>query len=735
MARALSQCSIEVHAFEANPNLPGVLTNAAKVHYVSSIKTKSLIKDLLSFRHTIPRERSIIIFPTNDNNVELIGHHMELLAQYFVVSWQDDANVVLDLLLKSNIEKRCQRQKLNYPQSLVVDNLTDISRVSSKFEFPVIIKPVQPQSSFKALKCDSPEQLKQVITQYQGDLPILVQHWISGTDIDLFFGALYLDKGVVLSSFVGNKLESYPKAMGQTTIAVTVNNLDVIALTEQFFMGLKMSGPVSVEFKRDTLGRYWVIEPTVGRTDFWVGLCVDDGCNLLNTEYRHCSGQAVEPSAAIKSTIWYDSERDITAFARHFSKSLPFNKQHYHPSFSYLKMSDLKPFKKALKQGLGRIFQRIKSKKDQSLQIIEPYQIKIFSNILGLPNDAVALLKQAEQQNVFTGFDWYQIFCSHVANLTGQVRFYCLLDNDNNTIAILPLWLQPQKLFGITYFKLSSLTNYYAPIFNLAVNRHQITQQLALTIFLKMIKKSRDSWDFMDIGPIDSELRDELFKVAKSLALPAFPYWLTTNYYHKINSSFEHYMQNRPSKVRNTINRKLKKLEKTTSWKVDIVTDQANINNVIKFYHGIYSDSWKIDEPFPKFINSLITLSATKGWLRLGVLYIEDTPVAVQFWLVANRTAFIYKLAYINSYRQYSVGTILTAKMLEHVIEIDKVEKIDYLTGSDNYKTDWMEQSRNLYGIQIINFRSVSGMILLGRNLFSSLKKYSKNRVNKKAIS
>ena len=56
-----------------------------------------------------------------------------------------------------------------------------------------------------------------------------------------------------------------------------------------------------------------MIEPTVGRTDFWVGLCPADGINLPQIEYDDQTG--VEPVAMQQAdrAIWINGERDFLA--------------------------------------------------------------------------------------------------------------------------------------------------------------------------------------------------------------------------------------------------------------------------------------------------------------------------------------------------------------------------------------------------------------------------------------
>ncbi len=51
-----------------------------------------------------------------------------------------------------------------------------------------------------------------------------------------------------------------------------------------------------------------------------------------------------------------------------------------------------------------------------------------------------------------------------------------------------------------------------------------------------------------------------------------------------------------------------------------------------------------------------------------------------------RRYRVIFKLAYDEAYRSMSAGTVLSAHLMEHVIEQDRVHTVDYLTGDDSYK-------------------------------------------------
>ena len=86
------------------------------------------------------------------------------------------------------------------------------------------------------------------------------------------------------------------------------------------------------------------------------------------------------------------------------------------------------------------------------------------------------------------------------------------------------------------------------------------------------------------------------------------------------------------------------------------------------------------------------------------------TPLAAQFWLVENGVATIHKLAHVDTARGLSPGTLLSAAMFEAVIERDRPATIDFGTGDDPYKADWMDERSDLYRLELARSGSVAGM-------------------------
>lgn len=185
-------------------------------------------------------------------------------------------------------------------------------------------------------------------------------------------------------------------------------------------------------------------------------------------------------------------------------------------------------------------------------------------------------------------------------------------------------------------------------------------------------------------------------------------YIFNENYFANVaNKSFDEYYENRPSTLINTIRRKENKIRKLFDLRVNIYADHDD--KVLDDYVTVYESSWKDSERYPNFMRNLCYSAAQLGTLRMGILYIDESPVAAQIWLLSGKKAVIYKLAYDQKFQQFSVGSILTKENCEFVIENDNLEEINYGLGSEEYKKDWMNNKKTLVGIEAFNLNTYRG--------------------------
>jgi hypothetical protein len=179
--------------------------------------------------------------------------------------------------------------------------------------------------------------------------------------------------------------------------------------------------------------------------------------------------------------------------------------------------------------------------------------------------------------------------------------------------------------------------------------------------------------------------------------------------------SFAEYWAERPGQLRSTFKRKVTK----ASFSVQIFCEFDA--DAWSQYEDIYNDSWKSEEGAPAFLRDWAEHEAKLGHLRLGLCRIEGSPVAAQFWTVDHGVAYIHKLSHRESAKSLSPGTILSEAMFRHVIDEDHVSIIDFGTGNDAYKADWMDASTALETLTVFNPLTLGGAIGATRATLSRL--------------
>lgn len=169
--------------------------------------------------------------------------------------------------------------------------------------------------------------------------------------------------------------------------------------------------------------------------------------------------------------------------------------------------------------------------------------------------------------------------------------------------------------------------------------------------------------------------------------------------------SFEEYWAARPGELRSTVKRK--------QGKFDVQTEiHTKFNSTAWFiYEAIYEASWKPEEGSMPFLRDMAEEEGKAGTLRMGIATIDDAPVAAQLWTVENGRAIIHKLAHLETAAAQSPGSILTAAMFEHVIDQDHVDIVDFGTGDDRYKADWMDARAPLYTVRLFDPMQPSGFL------------------------
>jgi CelD/BcsL family acetyltransferase involved in cellulose biosynthesis len=272
-------------------------------------------------------------------------------------------------------------------------------------------------------------------------------------------------------------------------------------------------------------------------------------------------------------------------------------------------------------------------------------------------------------------------------------------------------WFGARTLYG--------LSNYYTSLFGPVIDPGETNAQQILDTLFAGIVAEKFRWDVIDLHPldVDAPVFNHLMAACRNAGLLPAKYFCFGNWYLKVNNrTFSEYLSTRNSRLSKTGKRQRKLLQERGRLRFELFTNVDGLDRAIADYDIIYNSSWKGHEPYPNFMSGLMRTFAKQGSLRLGIAYMGGQPAAAQLWIVSEGTASIYKMAYDERFRKDSVGTVLSMQLMEHVIDVDKVHVVDYLSGDDDYKRDWMSDRRERWGIVAFNPRTPWGLLAAARH-------------------
>lgn len=328
--------------------------------------------------------------------------------------------------------------------------------------------------------------------------------------------------------------------------------------------------------------------------------------------------------------------------------------------------------------------------------------------------------KQMPKARLFElSLPWLVATKDFMVESTEELIVHCLFNAKQDLLIAWPL-VHEQSVQRI-----KSLTSFYSAIAEpvyFGEDSIEVSKS-KLKLLLSFIKQDKN-WYTMQLGALEQKSA-----VAQAIANHSAFYKVfskTDNVYQQRLGDFAQYYQQRPSQLRNTIKRRSKKLAKEHQHDIRIISTLTDFDLAFAAYKSIYQQSWKGEEYSFAFIEQVCRAAIKENKLRLGLLTVNDEPAAAQIWFVQDClsttgqhevNASIFKLAYNPTYQEFSVGSLLSMALSEHVICQDKVNSIEFGMGSESYKNDWLDNKRHRLSYQIFNHRCFYGKLAIIRHV------------------
>ncbi len=322
-----------------------------------------------------------------------------------------------------------------------------------------------------------------------------------------------------------------------------------------------------------------------------------------------------------------------------------------------------------------------------------PVKIELFDDLDAVARDAAGALDRGSQPSLFHRLDWFRLLADHCPP---PGKLLAVKAESDATAAWLFLAIEGAKATG------------YAAWYSLRFDAVGSRESDVMTAIARALRARGLAQ--VELAPLEdpAPLADGFRKAGWLVRVePKTGNWRIATE----GMDFAAYWATRPGRLRSTAKRKAK------AAALDIAIHDRFDAAAWADYEAVYRASWKPEEGSFPFLRALAEQEGAAGALRLGIASKDGKPVAAQLWLVENGEATIHKLAYTEEAKALSPGTILGEAMFRHVLDRDRVAIIDYGTGDEPYKADWMAERRTLWRLTASNPGTIRGLLGAARAL------------------
>lgn len=317
VVRSLGAAGIPLVVVDTSPKSPAMRSRYGRKLVCEALEGEPLLACLaaLGREHGAP----LTLFATEEKTVETVSEQRARLEPYYRLR-QPEHERLMALMHKQGFQELAEAVGAPVPRTVRLEGKADLARIHD-LTYPCVFKPSKKDYGYgarfkKAYKVASPAEVEAL---YEEIFPVLadmvVQEWIEGSDADVYFCLQYIGEGgQVVSSFSGRKIRAWPPRIGGTASCTAAWEVaeELAETTRDFFAKVGFVGMGSMEYKRDSRdGRFYMVEPTVGRTDFQEEVASLNGVNIPAAAYRHEMGLAPVPDQRVATPqIWREPVSD-----------------------------------------------------------------------------------------------------------------------------------------------------------------------------------------------------------------------------------------------------------------------------------------------------------------------------------------------------------------------------------------------------------------------------------------
>jgi D-aspartate ligase len=316
VARSLSRGRVPVVILDTDLSRPTMRTRFGAKRRVPALGGEAFIEALLTLRQECAEKP--VLFLTQEKSVETVARNFDQISRHYRIS-MPAAAVMETLMDKARFQATAEEAGFPVPRAVILRSQADLDAARA-LQYPGVLKPIIKSSEYdlrfkKAYQVEKFDEVERLHRDIKNYAVMILQEWIDGGDDAIYFCLQFRSREQIpVASFAGRKLRSWPPRVGGTASCVPAieESAALESLTDAFFARIGFFGIGSMEFKKDArTGRFMMIEPTVGRTDFQEEVATLNGVNIPLAAYRYEAGERPDmPCTSTGRAAWAVSPED-----------------------------------------------------------------------------------------------------------------------------------------------------------------------------------------------------------------------------------------------------------------------------------------------------------------------------------------------------------------------------------------------------------------------------------------
>jgi CelD/BcsL family acetyltransferase involved in cellulose biosynthesis len=335
-------------------------------------------------------------------------------------------------------------------------------------------------------------------------------------------------------------------------------------------------------------------------------------------------------------------------------------------------------------------------------------KIETLDELVALREEWDALVDASASPSIFHTHEWLCTWWKHLAE---NRQLFVLIRRTNGKLsAILPLALRPPQLSRMMPSTLEFLGSGVIGSDYLDVIARAGVESQALDEFAGYLADCGYMFQLSQLRRghcLAEELAERL----------RHRNWLTSDerinvcpYIAMAGETWETYLAGLGSSHRYNFQRRLKNLAKLPGFQLQKPGSAREALRALNVLMDLHVQRWQSRQesseafqtgPIRDFHREFVQLAAERGWLRILVMQVGDTPAAALYGLRYGDVFSFYQSGFNPDFMKQSVGLVMMGLAIRSAFEEGCME-YDFLHGSEEYKYHWTRTDRELGRLELV---------------------------------